>query len=318
MNKNKRYPGGGLLCGALLLLAATQPLQAQDVLPVNRPAEKRMEVGRPAQPDSLRTLSPVAVGNSMPSVFQQTQPNVILREELLYPFFERLTDGREPVRIVHLGDSHIRGHVLTVATRHALEAVFGSQAVHPDAINYQTTAKARETGEAGLVYHALGINGATTLQFATEERVQEVAELQPDLIILSFGTNESHSKRYNAAEHREQMDALLTLLRRACPKAQFLLTTPPGSYLKMSRSRKVINQRTPQVVETILAFAEARELPVWDLYDIAGGKNKACLNWKNGRLMQRDQVHYTHEGYRVQGNLLAEALLKAYNSYVEH
>jgi hypothetical protein len=34
--------------------------------------------------------------------------------------------------------------------------------------------------------------------------------------------------------------------------------------------------------------------------------------------MQRDQVHYTHEGYRVQGNLLAEALLKAYNSYVEH
>jgi lysophospholipase L1-like esterase len=317
MKMNKRYQSRGLLCGALLLLTAAQPLQAQEERPAN-PSADQVEEGVTAPADTLRTLTPVKVGNSMPKGFLQTRPNVILRQEALFPFFEHLTEGREPVRIVHIGDSHIRGHVLTVATRQALEKVFGSQAVYPDTITYHTSAKARETGEAGLVYHALGINGAITRHFTTEERLQEVADLQPDLIILSFGTNESHSKNYDVDEHLQQMDSLVTLLGQACPKAQFLLTTPPGSYLTVNRSQKVINRRTPQVVETILAFAEERNLPVWDLYDIAGGKNRACLNWKNNLLMKRDQVHFTNEGYRVQGNLLAEALLKAYNSYVGH
>ena len=69
-------------------------------------------------------------------------------------------------------------------------------------------------------------------------------------------------------------------------------------------------------VDTILEFAEARDLPVWDLYNLAGGARSACANWRTNRLMQRDQVHFTHQGYTIQGNLLGEALLKAFNDYV--
>lgn len=311
MNKNSTLYIGLLLC--------IFPLRtfAQDLLPEQlRPRVEAKQTKEITPRSHLRFLQELPVNDSLPPLFKNTQENRILHEEYLFPLFEKLCNHNAPVRIVHIGDSHVRGHVLSVTTRRELENAFGCKAVFPDSITYRTSAKARETGEAGLVYHTIGINGATTVQFTSEERLQEIADLKPDLIILSFGTNESHNKKYNSTEHRQQMDALLTLLYQRNPDALIMLTTPPGSYIRQTRRRKIINQRTHLVVDTLLQFAEERHLPVWDLYDIAGGKEKACLNWKNGRYMQRDQVHYTHEGYRLQGTLLAKAIIKAFNHYV--
>lgn len=311
MNKNK------LLYLICLLCAFPLWISAQDVLPEPlHPRTVARQIKETNPLTHLRLLQKVVVNDSLPPSFKHTQENRILHEEYLFPFFEKLCNNNAPVRIVHLGDSHVRGHVFSVTTRRELEQVFGDRAVCPDSIAYRTSAIARETGEAGLVYHTLGINGATTVQFTSEERLQEIADLKPDLIILSFGTNESHNKRYHSAEHRQQMDALLTLLYQRCPNTLIMLTTPPGSYVRLNRRRRVINPRTPLVVETLLQFAKERNLPIWDLYDIAGGKSNACSNWKNGHYMQRDQVHYTQEGYRIQGALLAEALIKAFNHYV--
>lgn len=43
----------------------------------------------------------------------------------------------------------------------------------------------------------------------------------------------------------------------------------------------------------------------------------ACLNWSNGNYFQRDKIHFTQEGYILQGLLLHEAIIKSYNNYVE-
>lgn len=304
---------------SLFLLLCLLPLRtaAQDALPERLPsAPESRQVKEAPAPGGLRQGQELPCGQSMPRSFRNTQPNGILREELLCPFFDKLSRNSEPVRIVHIGDSHVRGHVFPVAARRALEQAFGHEATYPDSITYRTSGKAHETGEPGLVYHAVGLNGATAAQFAAESRLDEIAALQPDLLILSFGTNESHGKRYDSTEHRQQLDSLLTLLRQRCPRALVMLTTPPGSYLRVNRRRKAVNPRTPLVVSTLLHYAEERELPVWDLYNIAGGKSRACLNWRERRYMQRDQVHYTHEGYRLQGRLLAEALIQSFNHYV--
>ncbi len=303
------------LVGCMLSLR----LAAQDTLPEHLTPQPRIDSLKEATLiPHLQLLEEIEVGNSLPLSFKNTQENLIIHDEYLFPFFEKLCANNGPVRIVHIGDSHVRGHVFSVTTRKKLEQVFGDKAVYPDSIDYRTTAKARETGNAGLVYHTIGINGATTIQFTSEERIAEIAKLKPDLIILSFGTNESHNKRYNRNEHREQMDALLTLLYRQCPHTLIMLTTPPGSYVRVNRRSKTINQRTHLAVETLLQFAEERHLPIWDLYNIAGGERRACLNWKGGGYMQRDQIHYTHQGYRIQGTLLAEAIIKAFNHYVAH
>lgn len=266
----------------------------------------------------LATLhDPVEVSNSLPAGFRNAGENLIQNPTALAFFFAKLCSGTEPVRVVQIGDSHIRGHVLPVATRHTLEHAWGAQAVYPDEITYRTEALAHETGAPGLVYHAIGQNGATASDFCSTEKVEQISALHPDLIIVSFGTNESHNRRYDPMEHFTQMDALLTLLRHYNPDATVMLTTPPGSYVRSSRRKRIVNPRTEKTVETILDFARQRDLPVWDLYNLAGGgPSRACTNWKNNRLMQRDQIHFTHQGYIIQGNLLGEALLKAFNDYV--
>ena len=54
------------------------------------------------------------------------------------------------------------------------------------------------------------------------------------------------------------------------------------------------------------------------LYEILGGTHRACLNWQEAGLMGPDHVHYLPDGYRLQGELFCQALLKAYNDYVEY
>jgi hypothetical protein len=54
------------------------------------------------------------------------------------------------------------------------------------------------------------------------------------------------------------------------------------------------------------------------MYDVVGGKRRACTNWTEAKLMRPDHVHYLPEGYILQGNLLYQAIIQAYNDYVSH
>ncbi len=202
----------------------------------------------------------------------------------------------DPLRIVHIGDSHVRGRIYpqTVGT-HLLTAFHK------------------------VLYTDMGVNGATCLTFTHPERVKDIVELNPDLLILSFGTNESHNKGYNSRIHYRQLDELIKLLRRHLPDVPILLTTPPGSYDYVRNQRRrfySINPRTAIAAGTICKYAADYQLAVWDLYSIVGGVKRACLNWKAARMMRPDHVHYQSEGYILQGELLYEALMKTYNQYV--
>ncbi len=264
---------------------------------------------------------------SMPSTFRQTQTNQILGSDLLTPFFEKIKKADRPVRVLHLGDSHVRGHVFTVETRQCLEKAWGDSAVYDDKITYKTSALARETGKAGLVYHAYGINGATYAQFNNEQTLSKFDDLNPDLIILSFGTNEAHGPNYTEEWQIQEMDALMATLKERFPEADFLLTTPPGSYwrkrvkktLKNGRktyvTRHILNKQVELVAQTQVAYGAEHGIPVWDLYHVVGGADYACRNWRSAGLQRSDYIHYTPEGYILQGKLLAEAILKAYYSY---
>lgn len=258
----------------------------------------------------------VPVGNSMPSSFKNTTENIIEDNGgILFSFFEKLRRNSEPIRIVHIGDSHVRGHLFTQTVRRRFERDFGAEAVFPDSISYFTSGLLRETGRSGIVYHTIGINGAFTTNFANVMQAREVAKLKPDLIILSFGTNESQWRGYGTSRHESDMTMLINMLREFSPEAAILLTTPPGSYLRQRR-KYTINPRTTSVAHTIVGYAKKNGFASWDLYTIVGGHNRAAINWFSNNYMRPDRIHFTEAGYRLQGNLLYEALIKAYNTYV--
>lgn len=301
---------------ACLTALVAMPGYAQDVLPECPKPDKHSSPVYPSH-EMKQLMQFVSVDSPMPAVFRNTTENELTDPAgSLHPFWEKLGALDRPLRIVHIGDSHVRGHVFPYVMRCSLEDDFGSKAVENIPVTYQTSGIARETGSNGVVYHIVGVNGATCQSFSTPEHIRQIADLHPDLVILSFGTNEAHGRRYNASEHTAAMNYLIEELKASCPDVAFLMTTPPGAYVRNGRRGKIINPRTPLVVENELKFAREHGIAIWDMYDIVGGKQRACLNWNAAKMYQRDKIHFTHEGYTLQGLLLHEAFIKAYNHYV--
>ena len=307
MRKSKHLPSFILILMFIGILGAPfslSELAAQDRIPACPPPEKKQKTIKPLREMNWANDT-ISVQFSFPAAFRGMGRNEIVDSiALLTPVFERLRQVRaglseDTVRIVHIGDSHVRGHIYPQTTGARLIETFGA-----------------------VSYIDKGVNGATCLTFTHPDRIAEIAALKPELLILSFGTNESHNRRYNVNVHYNQMDELVKLLQYSRPNVSILLTTPPGSYESFRQRRRrrtyAVNPRTATASETIRRYAKEHRLLVWDMYDVVGGKRRACVNWTEAKLMRPDHVHYLPEGYILQGNLLYQALINAYNDYVSH
>lgn len=256
------------------------------------------------------TSTVILLDLKIPSSFQHTKNNQLQYSENLDSFFDLIANRKnKSVRVVQIGDSHVRGHVFPAALRRKLESAWGNEAMVPATITYHTSALAQETGRNGFIFHAMGKNGATLSYFMDEAVMRDIARLKPDMLIVSVGTNESHGN-FDPATYKMQLNRFTARMRELCPGISFLLTTPPGSY-----KRRRPNRVGGQVASCQSGYGESNGIAVWNLYEIVGGDARACMNWRLARMMARDGVHYVHEAYNLQGNLLGEAILKAYNEY---
>lgn len=290
----------------MLTLCTTcfQSLWGQDPMPLSFTSPRLTKRLSPL-PERRGGRDTIEVKACLPTTFIGVKKNEIVDSlRILSPVLEHLFLAKagireDTVRIVHIGDSHVHGHIYPRTTGHKLGETFGA-----------------------VSYMDMGVNGATSLTFTHPDRIAAIAATEPELLILSFGTNESHNRRYNANAHYQQMNEFVALLRDSLPNVPILLTTPPGSYESFRQRRRrrtyAINPRTVTAVETIRRFAADHGLAVWDLYNAVGGSRYACKNWLKANLMRPDHVHYMPEGYTLQGELLYEAIIKAYNEYVSH
>ena len=76
------------------------------------------------------------------------------------------------------------------------------------------------------------------------------------------------------------------------------------------------NARVKLVREMIRSYAVEHRLACWDWYEIAGGEGSSS-QWRKAGFMAYDRTHCTETGYRVQGEMLYRALMKAYQEYVD-
>jgi lysophospholipase L1-like esterase len=165
---------------------------------------------------------------------------------------------------------------------------------------------------AGVVYHSIGVNGARYYDFVRAKYfARQLRELAPDLVILSFGTNEAQGDTDPAFLRRSMLE-LIDQISEHAPGTLFMLTTPADSYLRGGRS---FNPNMASVSAVIRQLALDKGYALWDLYRLAGGENSA-QEWKANGLMSSDSVHYSKAGYAVQGKLLYQSLIKAYNGHV--
>lgn len=182
----------------------------------------------------------------------------------------------------------------------------------------------------GVFYHAIGNNGAT---YDAYNRIGAlglgISPLQPDLIIVSLGTNEAFGK-LNVNQFKNSIDRFVNSLRMANPNALILLTTPmechrsvisrrkvrvrnkKKGYRTVTRSSKtyVVNKNIAPLRSAILEYGKENGVAVYDWYDVAGGAG-ASDSWIKANFFAKDRIHHSHKGYNLQGRLLYDAIMDA-------
>ena len=255
------------------------------------------------------------LNTKFPAAFRNTKPNALNHAEWLAPVAHMLGEGKRPLRVLHIGDSHVAGKSFPQALKSTLTATLGE-------------ASSADEGK-GVWFSYVGSNGATSQRFLSEAYMNRFAEARPDFIILSLGTNEAHGMGYREDLHDRQLNEFFKQLHEACPDATVLLTTPPGDYLTTSyvnyrrtsrHSRKKVkvvrrtsraNPMSSRCAANIVNYGAEHHMSVWDLFSICGGEEgPAQRNWVSAHLMRADRIHFEPAGYRLQGQMLGEAILR--------
>lgn len=162
-----------------------------------------------------------------------------------------------------------------------------------------------ENNQKGIIYNAIGINGAKCNDFNKYPLFfKQLSHLKSNLIIVSLGTNESFDNLKETL-FIERFLTFITNLRKENPSISILVTTPPPSLFKRRYKNTFVEKYIVQIKENMYQHNYA----VWDLYETLGGYDKIKENYKKG-WMAKDRIHYTKEGYYQQANLLFEDLMQ--------
>ncbi|HYG00797.1 MAG TPA: GDSL-type esterase/lipase family protein [Chryseosolibacter sp.] len=168
------------------------------------------------------------------------------------------------------------------------------------------------SGTPGVVYHAIGVNGAKYEHYnAAAKFVDQTSSLNPDLFIISLGTNEAIKYPVMDENIESHVRTLINSLKQKNPNAAYLLITPPDAF----RQKTKPNPGIKTVRKAILNVAVENGLSFYDLYKAIGG-DKSAQAWHAAGLLRSDGVHFSKDGYAYQGSLFFNALMNGYNEYV--
>jgi lysophospholipase L1-like esterase len=172
-------------------------------------------------------------------------------------------------------------------------------------------------GNPGVLYHAIGVNGAMYVNYTDSAYVKQLSQLNPSLLVLSLGTNESFGRRFISAEFTQQVKTFLAHVRREMPHVNLLLTTPPACFKRTYVNRKrtyVRNKNTEKVATALTAIAKEQGIACLDLFTLMGGE-PAADQWYATKLMSRDRIHFTEAGYYKQAEMIYDVFTKAFRTY---
>ena len=188
-----------------------------------------------------------------------------------------------------------------------------------------------ENDSCGIIYHAVGVNGATYAQYLKAELLlPQLQAIAPKLIIISLGTNECVGPIFDAGTFYQQANRLVSNLREALPGCSILLCAPPDYSRRISsvyytgrgrRKRKhvqshyVPNGNVEICGRTLRQVAMHNDAAYFDLQEAMGGPGAMQRYFANGWAAY-DHIHFSERGYQLQGDLLFNAIMNGYKHFV--
>ena len=170
-----------------------------------------------------------------------------------------------------------------------------------------------ENDDPGFIYHACGVNGASTSSWLRCERfAEDLSLLSPDLVIFSIGINDAHDSQFTEAKYKANYRQLIDRVRSVAPGAAILLTTNTDSFV----NRKVPNRNADKVRKVMQELSAEEGTAIWDMYEVMGGEG-SIRSWEDAGLAKNDRVHFTRAGYTALGDLLFSAMMENYGMHVQ-
>lgn len=165
-----------------------------------------------------------------------------------------------------------------------------------------------ERPNSGVIYSSVGINGAQINMLERWSFDESIKFINPDLVILSFGTNEAFNSMEGAEVYQKYMDTIARI-RTALPKTAILVVGAPESLRNTNgncgtRPQSLFSVQAAQ----LKAAADARTL-YWS-WEKAMGGSCTMKKWITQGLAAKDGVHFSKDGYQRAGNVLAQDLVK--------
>jgi len=175
---------------------------------------------------------------------------------------------------------------------------------------------ALERDEPGVVYDALGANGARAELLSGIDEThfgEQMALRKPSLIVLQYGTNESEAPGI-AADYEKNLTAVIDKIKAAAPSSSILVVAP----LDRAETTEGGALRTKPVIKKLVAaqkrVAEATHVAFWNTFEAMGGEGSMAKWAKNG-LGGGDLTHPSPAGAEVIGDLFYQSLRAGFNAW---
>jgi lysophospholipase L1-like esterase len=163
----------------------------------------------------------------------------------------------------------------------------------------------------GLLFHSAGINGASFRYFPNAERLSKhIRATEPDMIILSLGTNDGLYDRFDARQFRKSVQKMLARIMISAPGAYIIICIPSDTPSATPRRRA----KKDAVRKIMIAETQKYGLSYWSLYEMMGGEG-SHQSWGRHGLITPDKIHFTPDGYRILAMLFTQALMSNYRHY---
>lgn len=170
----------------------------------------------------------------------------------------------------------------------------------------------------GISVHGVGVNGASVPSYLRcDDFERDLDLIKPDLIIFGIGINDAAENDFNKETFKQNYAELISIMQRVNPDCALLFVTNNDSFKRKRVKKKrvyEVNHNALAVQEAFMEIAEDYGGVVWDQFDVMGGL-KSMQAWEKAGLAQKDKIHFTHEGYKLVGDLLYNALI---TDYIEH
>lgn len=164
---------------------------------------------------------------------------------------------------------------------------------------------------SGLRYSACGVGGAQFKHFAQNSSIalEQIKQLSPDLVIFSYGSNESYMSTFTEEAYGTMLHNLVKEIRQLMPHVSILFTGPPDT-----RSHNIYPRNANAIAQVLSRVAIADNCAFWDLRKQMGGEN-SIYPWLQKGLAAKDKLHFTKKGYYLQAEWLSDAINNAFELF---